>query len=173
MAVVILLLGLAFFEDGTIECWGRQDKATFLKKVKSGWITVDIPDGKKLRICDQDFVVKQEETLNQDGSLMFKHKWITQEDFIKEVLDAVYTAQGNKSISELCYEAYENCVKLATASNLRVLIDRYLEVPKHNRCYILGDQDRKDFPIRDMIEYAGKVMAVNGIEMDKIRKQMD
>ena len=159
------------FEDGTVDCWGRMDKSEFIEKAKSGWITVDIPDGESLRICNQDLVVKQEETLNPDGTLMFKHKWITQEEFIKDILDSIYVAQGNKTASELCQEAYEACLKMKSADNLRILVDRYLEVPKHNRCFILGDQDLKDFPIVDMIEYAGRVMAISGIQMEKIRKE--
>jgi hypothetical protein len=142
---------ISVYDNGNIECWGLMDKQEFLAKTKSGWITVDIPDGTGLRICDQDFVVNQEKTLNPDGSLMFIHKWITQESFIQDVLDAVHVAHGNKSASELCYEAYEGYLSNPSIVNRNKLEQVYLDVPSHNRQYILGNQDVKDFPIRNIL----------------------
>lgn len=142
---------ISVYEDGKIECWGIMDKDKFLKQTTSGWITVDIPDGEKLRICGQDFVVKQAETLNQDGSLMFKHKWISQAEFVREILDAVHTAKGNKSAAALCYEAYDNYLTNPTQENKEKLRVAYEDVPAHNRRFVLGDQDLKDFPILDIL----------------------
>jgi hypothetical protein len=145
------LAKISVYEGGRIECWGTMNREQFLEKANSGWITVDLPDGAELRIGDQEFVVKQAETLNQDGSLMFKHKWITQADFIKDVLDAEHTAKGNKSAAQLCCEAYDHYLQYPTPENKEKLRVAYEDVPKHNRRFVLGDQDLKDFPILDIL----------------------
>jgi len=145
------LTTLKVFEGGGIECWGPMDKAEFLAKTSSGWITIDVPDGTEVRIGDQGFVFTQAKTLRKDGGLMFAHKWITQADFVKAVLDAVHVGLGNKSASEICFDAYHSYILDPSKSNLEELRKAYLEVPAHNRCYILGDQDLKDFPIRDVL----------------------
>jgi len=145
------LTTLKVFEGGGIECWGSMDKAQFLEKTSSGWITIDVPDSTEVRIGDQGFVFTQAKTLRPDGSLIFAHKWITQEDFVKDVLDAVYVGMGNKSASEICFDAYYRYTADPSESNLEELRKAYLDVPEHNRRYVLGDQDLKDFPIRDVL----------------------
>lgn len=145
------LTTLKVFKGGGIECWGCMDKTEFLEKVSSGWITVDVPDGTEVRVGDQGFVFTQAKTLRQDGSLMFDHKWISQESLVKDVLDAVHVGMGNKSVSEICFDAYYRYTLDPSKTNLEELRKAYLNVPAHNRCYILGDQDLKDFPIRDVL----------------------
>jgi hypothetical protein len=145
------LTTLKVFSDGMVDCWGRMDKQEFLAKIKSGWITIDVPDGTEVRIDDQGFIFNQAKTLRKDGSLMFAHKWITNDEFVKEVLDAIHRANGNKGASELCYEAYQRYDASPTRENLEALRRAYEEVPAHRRRYVLGDQDLKDGPIRSAL----------------------
>lgn len=143
---------LKVWSDGVIDCWGHWDKAGFLEQVNKGWITVDIPEGiTKLRICNQDFDIKQSVTKKPDGNVMFEHKWITQEDFIKEVLDAVHVANGNESICKKCYNAYVKYKENPSDENKKTLRYCYNEVPKHKRIFVLGNQDLKDLPIKDIL----------------------
>ena|ERR1035437_3121597 len=142
------LAKIRVFEGGIIDCWGAMNREKFLKETGTGWITVDIPDGEELRIGDQGFIVKQAETLKHDGSLMFKHRWINQEDFVKAVLDAEHTSRGNKSAGYLCVEAFDAYLANQTDENREKLRRAYFDVPSQKRRYLLGDQDLKDFPIR-------------------------
>lgn len=142
---------ISVYDNGSIECWGLMDKQEFLAKAKSGWITVDLPEVTVIRLCDQDLIVTTAKTLNKDGSLVFNHKWITQESFIQEVLDVVHRAKGNKGASEICFEAYFNYLKNPSQINEDILRIAYNDVPFQNRKYILGDQDLKDGPIRSVL----------------------
>ena len=143
-------------EGGFVDYWGVKTREEFIKDVESGWVTVDIPDGETLRICNQDLVVRVEETRWQYdrpddnikiGDLMFRHKWVTKESFKMEILDAIDTAKGNKPASQLCYEAFINYENNPNAETQRKLKKAYEDVPEHNRIFILGDQDLKDKPL--------------------------
>jgi hypothetical protein len=137
------------YEGGGIECWGSMTKQEFIEKTNYGWITVDIPDGEELRIGDIGLIVSQAKT--ELPTFRFDHKWITQESFVKDVLDAYYVSIGNKSVSELCFEAYKAYLAMPSKKNEERLRVAYNEVPEHNRHYVLGDQDLKDFPIRRIL----------------------
>lgn len=139
------------YEGGVITYWGRHTKEEFLADLEKGWITVDIPDGEELRICNQDLVVIQGKTNYQDGRLMFVHKWITKESFKMEVLDAIDRSLGNESAASICYKAFEKYQAEPTDENLKRLRIAYGNVPQHKRLYILGDQDLKDGPIRGVL----------------------
>lgn len=145
------LATIKVWEGGIIECWGNMTKEKFLKNTATGWITVDIPDGTELRIGDQGLIVNQAKTLRQDGSVMFNHKWITQEDFEKDVLDAYHVSMGHPSASSVCWDAYGLYTIKPTEENKEKLRKAYLDIPSHKRRYVLGDQDIKDGPIRRIL----------------------
>lgn len=145
------LITLKVYEGGGLEYWGSKTKTDFLKDMESGWLTVDVPDGVEVRVGNQGFVFSQAKTLNSDGSTSFVHKWITKESFIQDVLDSVHVGKGNRSASEICYQAYKEYLKIGSTTAKNALREAYLDVPEHNRTYILGDQDNKDFAIRNIL----------------------
>lgn len=142
---------ISVYENGRVYCWGWMDKQEFLDKAKSGWITAEILDGTELRYGDIGLIVNQAKTLCNDGSLMFEHRWIDQDNFIKSILDSIHIANGNPSSSEICFEALIAYQNNPNDENKETLRQAYLDVPKQKRCYILGDQDLKDFPIRKIL----------------------
>lgn len=144
------LATLKVFEGGGIEYWGRKSKEEFLKDSSSGWVTVDIPDGTELRIGEIGLIVNQAKTDLLLGC-RFDHKWISQESFVKSVLDAYHVSLGNKSASEVCFEAFEAYQKNPCVIAHAKLKDAYFDVPEHERRFILGDQDNKDFPIKHIL----------------------
>jgi hypothetical protein len=144
------LTTLKVFEGGIIDCWGRMEKIEFLEKVKSGFITIDVPEGTAVRIGEQEFNFHQTTTTITDGTTMV-HKWINTEEFVKDVLDSYHVSLGHPSVAALCRLAYDEYILKPSPEAKEKLRHAYLDVPAHERRFLLGDQDNKDFPIRAIL----------------------
>lgn len=134
------LTKLKIFEDGKIDCWGLVDFEEFKQKVANGWVRTSIPEGSELSIFPLgDYKIQNSSTL------------VKEEEFIKEVQDVIDELNGRPTTSEKCREMYEGYNEKSTEENKQRLKKAYENVPEHNRCYILGDMDNKDRPIKEAI----------------------
>jgi hypothetical protein len=124
-----------------IDCWGLVDFEGFKEKVRSGWVVTRPPKDARISVS---FLTS---FTAADASY-----WINPEELIKEVADAIEELNGRPTTSKRCQEAwaaYRAAPSEAARDCLRLA---YEAIPKHNRRYVLGDQDFKDGPIR-MILY--------------------
>jgi len=129
------------FKDGMIDCWGLVDFEGFKQKIIEGWIVTRPPTGATIRIGDLiQFKLKGE------------HFYFIEEmELIKEVKDIIDCLNDRPSASERCFEAYKKFLMTPSKETQQILKVAYLKVPEHERRFILGDQDRKDFPIQSAI----------------------
>lgn len=143
------LTELKVFQDGKIDCWGGLiDFEEFKNKVATGWVNTQVPAGSRVYvfpICD--FIASE-----------IDRTQIKEEEFIKEVQDALNEMNGRPTTREICFEAFQEYQKFPIAENKIKLKNAYENVPEHNRRYVLGDMNVKDYPIQEIIynEYKSK-----------------
>jgi len=134
------LTHISIYADGMVDCWGLVDFATFKEKVRSGWVVTQLPEGADVSVS---FLAK------------FKAKevrcFIAPEDFILEVADEIERLNGRPTTESQCLEAWKVYQNNPSPQSIEILRSAYEAVPKHNRRYILGDMDSKDFPIKSVL----------------------
>ncbi len=134
------LTHISIYRDGKVDCWGLVTFEEFQQKVRSGWVVTQPPPNAKVSVSFLASFVATE-----------AHYCIDPEEFIREVADEIEGLNGRPTSRERCFAAwvaYEASPSDATRQSLRVA---YEAVPEHNRRFVLGDQDRKDSPIRRVL----------------------
>lgn len=134
------LTHISIYRDGMVDCWGLVTFEEFKQKVRSGWVVTQPPPNAKVSVS---FLASFTATDAQ--------YWIDPEEFIREVADEIEGLNGRPTTRERCFAAwtaYEASPSEATKEALRLA---YEAVPEHNRMFVLGDQDRKDHPIRRVL----------------------
>ncbi len=157
------LTDLKVYADGTIDCWGLLDFATFRQKVASGWVATTFP---------QDAV----------ASAHHLARWrfdkprssITPQELIAEVTDEIERLAGRLTTEERCLAALDRYVDNPSAEHLMALREAYLAVPEHLRLYLLGDQDAKDGPLRTLLTPVGQALLMENTGVrDRLIQQSD
>ncbi len=143
---IFFLTNIKVYKDGMIDCWEQVDFEEFKKKVRKGWVVTNLPENADVHVSDL-CQIKATDVTN----------FVDPEEFIKDVADALNALNGYPTSSETCLSAYRNYVAQRTEAARNQLKEAYEAVPEHNRRFILGDQDVKDFPIR-MIIYGEQEM---------------
>lgn len=134
------LVDLKVFQDGKIDCWDLVDFEEFKQKIASGWIQTSIPEGAEVSIFSLGrFKIK-------DSSM-----YVKEAELIKEVQDVINELNGRQTTSEICRDVFKGYNQNPTEENKVKLKRAYEDMPEHNRHYVLGDMDSKDYPIRDVI----------------------
>jgi len=134
------LTELKIYSDGMIDCWELVTFDQFIEKVKSGWVSTQLPNSAKVSVFPLgDFTATNIINI------------VKPEELIKEVADIINELNNKPSTSELCRIAFEGYQKEPSDANKNKLRTAYEAVPEHNRIYILGDQDNKDFAIRSIL----------------------
>lgn len=129
------------YADGKIDCWELVDFDTFKKKVRSGWVVTQLPQGARVSISFvASFIVNE------------VHSFIEPEEFIKEVAEEIEELNGRPTAADKCRAAYKAFLNMQTEVAKELLKRAYESIPKHNRRYVLRNMDVKDIPIR-MILY--------------------
>jgi len=88
--------------------------------------------------------------------------WIDADDLVGEVVDAIDRLNGRPDSSERCLRAIERYRWEPTEEHRRAIRATYDAVPRHLRGLLLGDQDRKDWPIRVLATDIGDNVAADG-----------
>lgn len=137
------LTDLTIYEDGDIDCWGIVSFEEFLQKVEQGWVTVELPQSNNLEI-----------SIHGLGGISPGYNYQSYKsnaDLIAEVRDILSELKGLPDSSEICRAAWKDYQQESTEEKRRFLRQAYEAIPTHNRRYVLRDQDRKDYPIRQII----------------------
>lgn len=128
------------YEDGIIDCWGKCNFEEFEQKVKSGLIVTQLPKEGRVDM----FQLFQADASQFDA-------YIEEEDFIKEVKDALLSLQNKLTSKELCLQAFKNYLNNPSENN-RVEVEKtFYAVPTHLRLAILGDMGMGDGPLQSII----------------------
>ena len=137
------LTDLTIYEDGDIDCWGIVSFEEFLQKVEQGWVTVELPQSDNLEISIHG--------LGEVSPGYTYQNYKSNADLIAEVQDILNELNGLPDSSKLCRAAWEDYQLEPTEEKCIALRQAYEVIPRHKRCYVLNDQDRKDYPIRRVI----------------------
>jgi hypothetical protein len=113
---------ITVFSDGMIRCWELMDFNTFKKKLKSGWIRINLPKDSELRIHNFG-VVNAKEFLPEK----------TDEDFIKEIEDSITELNGGKGRCRKCIDLFKNYLLKDTEQNYLDLKNKFEDLPSHKR----------------------------------------
>lgn len=134
------LTHISIYPDCMIDCWGLVPFEEFKKKVRTGWVVTQPPPNAKVSV-----------TFLASFTATDAFYWIDPEEFIREVADEIEELNGRPTTRETClaaWKAYETSPSDATREDLQLA---YEAVPEHNRMLVLGDQNRKDHPIRRVL----------------------
>ncbi|MCK5727422.1 MAG: hypothetical protein KAH22_11440 [Thiotrichaceae bacterium] len=145
---------IKIYEDGLIDCWELVDFEGFKKKVESGWVVTQLPEGSEVSCTHLYYGLHNFDT------------YIEVTEFLKEVKDTIKSLQGDRTSHDDCIEAFEQYLTDPSDSNRVNLEKKYNAVPKHLQMYLLRDQDAKDYPIRHCIESLP-------LELEEINKYKD
>lgn len=134
------LTEIKIYADGKVDCWELVDFEAFKQKVRSGWVVTQLPESARVTISGiSSFVAKDVRC------------FVDPEEFIKEVAEEIEKLNGRPTAADRCLVAYEAFQKEQTEITREKLKQEYETIPEHLRRYVLGDMDRKDFPIRMII----------------------
>jgi hypothetical protein len=128
------------YEDGIIDCWGECSFEEFEEKVKNGQIVTQLPKEGRVDM----FQLFQADASQFDT-------YTEEEDFIKEVKDALLFLQNKPTTKELCQQAFKNYLNNPNQENKEEVEKTFYAVPKHLRLAILGDMGMGDKPIQSII----------------------
>jgi len=80
---------------------------------------------------------------------------INEVEFVKDITDQVKRKTGERTSADICISAFRDFLINPENELLRQKLEEaYISVPAHNRIYILGDMDSKDYPLRWAIDKA-------------------
>lgn len=127
------------YADGVIDCWGHVDYVGFKKKVEEGWVVTQVPHGEKIHCFNLYSVISN------------GYYSIEVEELVKEVWDTLLMFKGKFTSEDICRKYFYSFLNDPTENNHFKLKKAYENVPKHNRIYLLGDQDSKDVAIKMII----------------------
>lgn len=136
------LTEIAIYENGYIDCWELVTLEGFIEKVQQGWVTVELDS-------EQEDI-----SIFGVGEIApgFQYRaYKTNSDLIAEVKDIICKLNQRPDSSARCLDAWSQYQQQPNEENCLRLKNAYEEIPRHNRCYILGDQDLQDTPIRRVI----------------------
>ena len=116
------LTEITVYSDGMIQCWELMDLNTFKKRLKSGWVRVNLPNDAELRITNFGVV-------NLKEFLPAK----TNEDFIKEIEDSITELNGGKGRRQKCIESFKKYLLNDSKENYKNLRTLFEDLPSHQK----------------------------------------
>src|SRR5262245_26724486 len=131
------LTDLKVYADGLVDCWGLVTLDEFRQKVASGWVTTSVPEGQTLSVHHLAAWTVGETTWQLEA-----------EDLVAEVADEIDRLAGRPDAAERCQSAIAEYLASPDEAHRASLREAYAAIPRHLRRYVLGDQDRKDRPLR-------------------------
>lgn len=138
------LTDLLVYADGMIDCWGLVTLEEFADKLASGWVATELPEGGQAsahHLASWKFAEPQ--------------MWLTPEMLLGEIRDEIEKLNGRPDSSERCLAVVDVFRRDPSEENRAALREAYEAIPEHLRIYALGDQDRKDFPLRVLVTGPG------------------
>jgi predicted NAD-dependent protein-ADP-ribosyltransferase YbiA (DUF1768 family) len=138
------LTDLFIYADGLIDCWGLVTLEEFERKLRSGWVATELPDGAWVSAHDL-------------AAWRFSEPcaWLTPELLLAEVRDTIDQLNGRPDSTDRCLAAVDAFLAEPTEENRAVARAAYHAIPETQRHYALGDMDRKDGPLQVLVTGPG------------------
>ena len=130
------LTSLKVWQDGSIDCWEHVSLKGLEHKIASGWVVTALPEGAEVSVHSLGRFKATE-----------VHSFVAEAELLKQVADVIEELNDRPTSADRVREALRKYAEQQTPENKEQLRIAYEAVPAHLRMY-LGDQDRKDFPIR-------------------------
>jgi hypothetical protein len=116
------LTTIVVYADGLIDCWGLMDFDEFKSKLKSGWITINLPPNAELHIYNLG-VVNSTEFRQQKNN----------DDFIKEIEDCILELNGKESRRQKCIRLFKSYLLTNSKKFLKELKTVFNDLPLDKR----------------------------------------
>ncbi|WP_369192136.1 NADAR domain-containing protein [Streptomyces sp. R08] len=138
------LTDLFIYADGLIDCWGVVTVAEFEEKLRTGWVATSFPEG-------------GEASAHELAEWKFREpkSWLTPELLVAEVRDSIDQLNGRPDSTGRCLAAVDVFLADRTEENRAAARAAFLNIPKSQRRYALGDMDSKDRPLRVLVAGPG------------------
>ncbi|GAA3115524.1 NADAR family protein [Nonomuraea salmonea] len=136
---------LKVFADGAIYYWEWGDLDGLRAKLESGWVATTFDEGARASV-------------HHLASWRFDqvNAWITAEELLGEVADAIERLNGRPDSTDRCISAALRYVDSRTEADRLALRTAYAAIPAHLRVYALGDMDARDLPLRVLASEVGE-----------------
>ncbi|MEQ4725583.1 NADAR family protein [Nonomuraea sp. B19D2] len=139
------LTDLKVFADGAIFYWEWGDLDGLRAKLEAGWVATTLEAGAWASAHDL--------ARWRFGEVV---TWITAEELLGEVVDAIDRLNGRPDSTDRCITAALRYVDSRTETDRIALRTAYEAIPTHHRIYALGDMDARDIPLRLLISEVGE-----------------
>jgi predicted NAD-dependent protein-ADP-ribosyltransferase YbiA (DUF1768 family) len=87
---------------------------------------------------------------------------LTNQGFLGEVADEIEALNGRPTTSDRCWEAIRRYQSDPFEDNRVHIREAYLAIPAHRRVFVLGDMDRQDIPLRQLVTDIGEPVGGDG-----------
>lgn len=87
---------------------------------------------------------------------------LTHQGFLGEAADEIEVLNGRPTTSDRCWEAIKRFQRDPVEDNRVLIRQAYLAIPPHRRVFVLGDMDRQDIPLRQLITNIGEPVGGDG-----------
>lgn len=138
------LTDLLIYADGLIDCWGLVTLDEFERKLRSGWVATELPEG--ARASGHDLAGW---TFHEPCT------WLTPELLLAEVRDTIDQLNGRPDSRDRCLAAVGAFLADRTEERRAAVRDTYHAIPVTQRRYALGDMDRRDEPLKVLVAGPG------------------
>lgn len=139
------------YADGSIRCGQTFDLEGLRQRLESGDIA--------LRDPERPAPERPEQTPRWSARYP---EPLTNEGFLGEVGDEIESLNGRPMTSDLCWEAIRRYQREPTDDNRLLVREAYLAIPPHKRVFVLGDMDRQDIPLRQLVTDIGEPVGGDG-----------
>ncbi|MUN35591.1 NADAR family protein [Actinomadura litoris] len=155
------LTGLQIYADGAIHCWEWVDLDGLRRKLDSGWVVTEVPEGAEVSA----FELGRWKTAEASFGL-------TAEMLLGEVADDIERLNDRPDSTDRCLTRLDRYLATRDEDDRRALREAYLAIPEHKRHYALGDMDRKDGPLVALATDIGEPPIGGWFQVEAITESM-
>lgn len=142
---------LFVYADGTFSCQGTFDLQGLGKRLERGKIALHDP---AQPMPERPAPIPRWSARSPEP--------LTNQGFLSEAADKIEALNGRPTTSARCWEAIARYQRDPVEDNRVLVREAYLAIPPHMRVFVLGDMDRQDIPLRQLITDIGEPVGGDG-----------
>lgn len=139
------------YADGLLRCGDAFELRGLRQRLESG----------KIVLRDPERPVPERPAASPRWSARYPEP-LTNEGFLGEVADEIEALNGRPTSSDRCWEAIRRYQSDPAEDNRVQIREAYLAIPAHRRVFVLGDMDRQDIPLRQLVTDIGEPVGGDG-----------
>jgi len=118
------------YQDGMIDCWDLVDFEGFKQKIMQGWVVTTLPNNAPVSVSPLvRFIATEIQT------------FVKEDEFIKEVADAIEELNGRPTSMDKCQEAFQRFQNEQSEEAIQHLEEAYEAVAEHLRWFVVDELD--------------------------------